>query len=188
MGFSKRKVGFEMHIGLQDSSSKTSQIKDGLQSPTKARAVIAGTVILVIAVLCALVGYWYGQHRVRSRYEIWWSTSGAFERESVRAAKMAAILAEYQTVQTTNSREVLILGELRTSLGILDSFVPLASEPDRKLASRLARSVADQIASFAPTNSTFPTYRESHRGHIYREIQETLDSILQKSTNGAARL
>jgi len=162
-------------------------MKDGTPS-SKVRVVLAGIVILAIAASCVLVGYWYGQHRVRSRYEIWWSTSGGFERESVRAAKMAALLADSQTVQTTNSRDVLILGELRASLSVVESFVPLASDPDRKLATRLARSITDQIAPFAITNSTSSTYRESHRAYMYREIQETLDSILQKSTNAAGRL
>lgn len=161
--------------------------EDAPPRPT-VRLFVAGIVLLAVVASCVFAGYSYGQRRVRSRYEIWWSTSGAFERESVRAAKMAAILADYQSVQTTNSREVLILGELRSSLSVVESFVPLASDPDRKMSSRLARSIADQIAPIAPTNSRYATYRESHRAYLYREVQELLDSILQKSTNSAARL
>lgn len=163
-------------------------MKEDTPPRTKVRLVVAGIVILALVASCILVGCSYGQHRVRSRYEIWWSASGGFERESVRAAKMAVILADYQRLRTTNSGEVLILGELRSSLSAVESLVALASDPDRKIASRLAQSITDQIAPFAPTNSTYSTYRESHRASLYREIQEALDSISQKSTNGTAKL
>jgi hypothetical protein len=163
-------------------------MKDTMLSATIVRVAVTAVSAIALGGLLVWAGYWYGQRSVRSRYEIWWSTSGAFERESVRAIQTAKILSEYKGGHTNGSAEVTILAQLRTSLGIIDSFVPLASDIDRRLAYRLATSLSTNIGPFVPTNATFSKWKEAHHAYIYREIQERLESIRKESTNGTPML
>jgi len=149
------------------------------KSMKNAAVVIASLALLVLA---SVSGYLLGQRNMRSEYEIARSSSSAIEGQLVEIGQHVKILHEIKGGDA-RSGERMLLGQIQYGLQVIDTLVPFAGARDKELTHQFVQELSHQLPEFRPPTNAVPSRtRDSLIAVYHREVEETIASILKKTS------